>query len=586
MKRITIAIDGHSSCGKSTMAKELARRVGYVYVDTGAMYRAVTLYALRHNLFAADGTVLEEPLREAMPQITVDQRLVDGKTTTFLNGENVELEIRGLEVSNHVSPIAAIPFVRTALVAQQQKMGREGGIVMDGRDIGTTVFPNAELKIFVTASAEVRAQRRYDELQQKGMPADYADILKNVQERDYIDSHRDVSPLRQADDALLLDNSHMTIEEQNAWLMEKFQNAGKWHLGDIIFVPRTTRVLKKSKKSVYKRIVDLQYICVREATENQCGILLRVLGKTKASSIETVCGEPFYADESFSLLEGMEYQGYSFPTTSQLTEVLGIVHDNPSLLSKFHAASMPFDPQSLFWVYDSSLSLGSLKNLQCYDATSGNLCKAPTGVSPIRLTMVYFNTQQEYIELDTDNSIAKRLSGRWGKTGAFLLCAGLVAAGAFLANKYIFNTNEAPMPVKAEKKTVTSPAAAAPLETADSLKQQADSVASSKQQADSVASSKQQADTVASSKQQSDSVTSDKYEEMDIRVRTGAYRIIGTDHVVKVKPGDNMTRISNRTLGPGMECYIEVYNGIKQGAQLKTDQEIKIPKVELKKKKQ
>ena len=215
MKKITIAIDGHSSCGKSTMAKELARKVGYVYVDTGAMYRCVTLFALRHQLFTADGAVLEEQLREAMPQIDIDQRLINGKTTTFLNGENVELEIRNLEVSNHVSPIAAIPFVRTALVAQQQKMGREGGIVMDGRDIGTTVFPNAELKIFVTASAEVRAQRRYDELQQKGMPADYADILKNVQERDYIDSHREVSPLRQADDALLLDNSHMTIDEQN-----------------------------------------------------------------------------------------------------------------------------------------------------------------------------------------------------------------------------------------------------------------------------------------------------------------------------------------------------------------------------------
>ena len=225
MKKITIAIDGHSSCGKSTMAKELARKVGYVYVDTGAMYRAVTLYALRNNFFAADGTVLEQPLSEAMSQIEIDQRLVDGKTTTFLNGENVEREIRGLEVSNHVSPIAAIPFVRTALVAQQQKMGREGGIVMDGRDIGTTVFPKAELKIFVTASAEVRAQRRYDELQQKGMPADYTDILKNVQERDYIDSHRDVSPLRQADDALLLDNSHMTIEEQNKWLKEQFEKA-------------------------------------------------------------------------------------------------------------------------------------------------------------------------------------------------------------------------------------------------------------------------------------------------------------------------------------------------------------------------
>ena len=209
------------------MAKELARRVGYVYVDTGAMYRCVTLYALRHQLFAADGSVLEEQLRQVMPDINIDQRLIDGKTTTFLNGENVEREIRGLEVSNHVSPIAAIPFVRTALVAQQQRMGREGGIVMDGRDIGTTVFPNAELKIFVTASAEVRAQRRYDELQQKGMPADYADILKNVQERDYIDSHREVSPLRQADDALLLDNSHMTIDEQNVWLMDQFEKATK-----------------------------------------------------------------------------------------------------------------------------------------------------------------------------------------------------------------------------------------------------------------------------------------------------------------------------------------------------------------------
>ena len=227
MKKITIAIDGHSSCGKSTMAKELARRVGYIYVDTGAMYRSVTLYALRHDLFREDGTILTDELEEALKDILIEQKLVDGKTTTFLNGENVELEIRSLEVSNHVSPIAALPFVRTALVAQQQRMGQEGGIVMDGRDIGTVVFPNAELKIFVTASAEVRAQRRYDELKEKGMPADYADILKNVQERDYIDSHREVSPLRQADDALLLDNSHMTIPEQNEWLMQRFEEATK-----------------------------------------------------------------------------------------------------------------------------------------------------------------------------------------------------------------------------------------------------------------------------------------------------------------------------------------------------------------------
>ena len=207
------------------MAKALAQKVGYVYVDTGAMYRSVTLYALRHDLFREDGSIKTEELETALKDIVIEQKLVDGKTTTFLNGENVERDIRTLEVSNHVSPVAALPFVRTALVAQQQRMGENGGIVMDGRDIGTVVFPHAELKIFVTASAEVRAQRRYDELKEKGMAADYDDILKNVQERDYIDSHRDVSPLRQADDALLLDNSHLTIAEQDEWLMQRFREA-------------------------------------------------------------------------------------------------------------------------------------------------------------------------------------------------------------------------------------------------------------------------------------------------------------------------------------------------------------------------
>jgi cytidylate kinase len=225
MKKITIAIDGHSSCGKSTMAKDLAREVGYVYVDTGAMYRCVTLYALRNGLFNDDGSIKTTQLEALMPDIRIDQRLVDGKTVTFLNGENVERDIRTMEVSNHVSPIATLPFVRAALVLQQQRMGAEGGIVMDGRDIGTVVFPQAELKIFVTASAEVRAQRRYDELKGKGMEADYQDILKNVQERDYIDSHREVSPLRQADDAILLDNSNMTIAQQKQWLMKHFEQA-------------------------------------------------------------------------------------------------------------------------------------------------------------------------------------------------------------------------------------------------------------------------------------------------------------------------------------------------------------------------
>ena len=227
MKKITIAIDGFSSCGKSTMAKDLAREVGYIYVDTGAMYRSVTLFALRHDLFRADGTIKTDELEALMPQIHISFQLnaQTGRPDTYLNGECVEKEIRSLEVSSHVSPIATLPFVRAALVAQQQEMGRDGGVVMDGRDIGTVVFPHAELKIFVTASAEVRAQRRYDELQQKGMPADYADILKNVQERDYIDSHREVSPLRKADDAKELDNSHMTIAEQKEWLMEQFRQA-------------------------------------------------------------------------------------------------------------------------------------------------------------------------------------------------------------------------------------------------------------------------------------------------------------------------------------------------------------------------
>ena len=224
MKKITIAIDGYSTCGKSTMAKDLARRIGYVYVDTGAMYRAVTLYALRNGLFAEDGSVLTEQLEKHMGNINITFQFnpETQKPDTYLNGELVEKEIRSLEVSNHVSPIAAVPFVRTAMVAQQQAMGQEGGIVMDGRDIGTTVFPQAELKIFVTASAEVRAQRRYDELVSKGMPEPYEDILKNVEERDYIDTHREVSPLRQADDALLLDNSHMTIPEQNEWVMARY----------------------------------------------------------------------------------------------------------------------------------------------------------------------------------------------------------------------------------------------------------------------------------------------------------------------------------------------------------------------------
>ena len=225
-KKIIIAIDGYSSCGKSTMAKDLARTIGYTYIDTGAMYRAVTLYAMRHNLIEGD-KVDADALAAQMDniRITFGRDKATGLPFTRLNGENVEREIRSLAVSAHVSPVSALPFVRSALTRQQQEMGRAGGVVMDGRDIGTAVFPDATLKVFVTASAEVRAQRRYDELKAKGMEASFEDILKNVKERDYIDSHRDIAPLRQATDAIVLDNSHMTIPEQKEWLLNEFRKA-------------------------------------------------------------------------------------------------------------------------------------------------------------------------------------------------------------------------------------------------------------------------------------------------------------------------------------------------------------------------
>lgn len=223
MKRITIAIDGHSSCGKSTMAKDLAHEVGYIYVDTGAMYRTVTLFAIINNMFDDGGNIIVKKLCENLDNIKFEFRLnTEGRPEAWLNGENVEQRIRTMDVSSKVSQVSAIPEVRAKLVALQQDMGKNKGVVMDGRDIGTTVFPDAELKIFVTASAEVRAQRRYDELKAKSMAADYDEIKRNVEERDYIDSHREVSPLRKADDAIELDNSNISIAEQKQWLLEKF----------------------------------------------------------------------------------------------------------------------------------------------------------------------------------------------------------------------------------------------------------------------------------------------------------------------------------------------------------------------------
>lgn len=222
---ITIAIDGYSSSGKSSMAKALAKKIGYRYIDSGAMYRAVTLYAMRNNMVTPDHVVDCDALVEALPQIKINFKVCQDGQHTMLNDEDVEKEIRQLDVSNNVSQVAVIPAIRHALVAMQQAFGTEKGIVMDGRDIGTTVFPNAELKIFVNASAETRAMRRHKELIEKGQQSTYEDVLANVVTRDHIDETREESPLRKADDAIMLDNSSMSISEQDAWLMEQFNNA-------------------------------------------------------------------------------------------------------------------------------------------------------------------------------------------------------------------------------------------------------------------------------------------------------------------------------------------------------------------------
>ena len=229
MKKIVIAIDGFSSCGKSTMAKALAREIGYLYFDSGAMYRAVALYCMQNGLIDSNANIDTDKLREQLNNIKISFA-VDPETknsVTLLNGNNVEHEIRSLEVSNFVSQVAALDFVRYAMVEQQRRMGEAKGIVMDGRDIGTTVFPNAEMKVFVTASAQVRAQRRYDELTARGDNANFQEILDNVLQRDHIDQTREVSPLRQADDALLLDNSNLTREEQMEWLIQQFNKITK-----------------------------------------------------------------------------------------------------------------------------------------------------------------------------------------------------------------------------------------------------------------------------------------------------------------------------------------------------------------------
>ena len=223
--KIIVAIDGYSSSGKSTMARELARRVGYLYIDSGAMYRAVTLYAMRNGMITEDGKVLTDKLLPRLPGLEISFQAAgeDGVQHTLLNGEDVEKDIREMAVSRNVSPIAEIKEVRDRLVEIQQDFGREKGIVMDGRDIGTTVFPQAELKVFVNAGVHERARRRWRELQLKGVEVRFEEVLENLQARDKIDTTREVSPLKKAEDAVELNNDAITHEEQMEWLMKLFQ---------------------------------------------------------------------------------------------------------------------------------------------------------------------------------------------------------------------------------------------------------------------------------------------------------------------------------------------------------------------------
>lgn len=224
MKKIVVAVDGFSSCGKSTMAKDLANKIGYIYIDSGAMYRAITLFSIQNDCFQGD-ELDQQKLQQALDSLKIEFKYdaTTQKPVTYLNGVNVENEIRSMEVSNKVSVVSAVGFVRHAMVKQQQEIGKQKGIVMDGRDIGTVVFPEAELKIFVTASSRIRAQRRLDELRSKGdTETTLESVQKNIEDRDYLDQNRLESPLRKADDAIELDNSELTVDEQMNWLLDKF----------------------------------------------------------------------------------------------------------------------------------------------------------------------------------------------------------------------------------------------------------------------------------------------------------------------------------------------------------------------------
>ena len=340
----------------------------------------------------------------------------------------------------------------------------------------------------------------------------------------------------------------------------------KWRIGQNVSLAWETKLVKKNRNNSYERMIGSNYICIREATDGRYGILLRVLDKARASSIKLVRGQPFFLDESTGLFEGYSFSSYSSPSLAELKEVLAILRSNQSLLDRFEEAKMPISLQSLFWVNETARNILFMKKPLCYDPSTDSLCIASDPVEPCRLTMVYFNSQLQIVDFVTDQSDAATAEAgklvqqasdvAWKKwVLPAVLSLGAAFYGGYLTGEYSNNQQDI-HPASVEKVLAK----------------------------DSVSEKKAPVKENAAPSHQKDSVASDQYEAKDIRVRTGAYRIIGTDRVVTVKAGDNVTRIANRTLGPGMECYIEVLNDITSKTQLKAGQTIKIPKLERKRK--
>lgn len=362
-------------------------------------------------------------------------------------------------------------------------------------------------------------------------------------------------------------------------------NINKWSIGQKVSLSWKTKQLKKNKKNSYERMIRSNYICIREASDGHNGILLRVLDNAKASSVMLISGQPFFMDESARLFEGFSYSSYSTPSLAELKEILAILGSNSSLLVRFDEASMPINLKSLFWVNETARNTFFQKKPLCYNPSTDSLCIASDPVAPCRLTLVYFNSQQQLIDFVTDQSDAAAAAGKliqqtsdvaWKKwVLPAVVSLAVVFYGGYLTGKYS-NDQKDVQPDPVDEALVSDKAPAE--ENVPEKKEPAKEKVAEKKEPEKKEPAKEK---VAEKK---DSVVLDQYEAKDNRVRTGGYRIIGTDRVMTIKEGDNLTRIAKRTLGPGMECYIEVYNDISSKTELKAGQTIKIPKLERKKK--